>query len=481
MSTTRKIARNTATQIIGKAASTVLAVITIGVITRSVGAAGFGVFTTATAFLQFFGLAVDLGLTLTLASLFGNPSTDRKKVLSAALGFRLVSGLLFFGAAPLLALFFPYPPEIKAGIAMAAPAFLATAFTQLLSALFQANLRMDKVAIAELAGRVALLFGVVASNFLGGGLSGIFIALVAGNVVNALLALLYAHPFTPIRFSFVPREWLVLLKHSWPIAVSMALNLIYLRADVLILSLYRSQEEVGLYGAAYRVIDVLTTFPILFMGLVLPLLSGAWITDKNRFYRIYQKSFDALSLLGLPLVFGIFALGGNIMSFMAGREFGGAGDILNVLIVALFFLFVGALPLHTIVAIEKQKNILWAFAGSAALSLVLYFLLIPSFGVAAASGITLFSECFVTVCAAALVRKETKIKISLKISSRALLAAIVMGAAGIMLRQIQVLIAVTVCAVLYFGLLLIFRAVTPEILRELLKLRQKKPLEQPRS
>ncbi|MBI2099542.1 flippase [Candidatus Uhrbacteria bacterium] len=477
MSVARKIAYNTGVQAIGKAGSIVLGLITIGFITRSIGTAGFGAFTTVTAFLQFFGIAVDLGLTITLASLFGNPNTDRKKILGTALGFRLVSGLLFFGAAPIVALFFPYSGEIKIGIAIAALAFLATAFTQMLSALFQANLRMDKIAIAEIASRAALLLGVIISAYLHGGLLGIFIALVAANVLNALLALLFANSFTPVRFSFDTREWMELLRRSWPVAVSIALNLVYLRADVLVLSLSRTVEEVGLYGAAYRVVDVLTAFPVLFMGLILPLLSGAWATgDKEKFARLYQKSFYALVILALPLVAGTLALGDKVMSILAGEEFASSGSILRVLILAVFFLFIGALPLHTVVAIEKQKRILWAFAASAVLSLALYALLIPRYGVFAAAGITLFSEAFVAVSAGILVKKETGVGFGIISAWRAALSAIIMGAAGYFMRDLHAIAAVTLSALIYFALLLATGAVTPNTLTELLKLRAKKPI-----
>ncbi len=479
MSLAKKIAYNTGIQALGKAGSIVLGLITIGYITRSIGTAGFGAFTTVTAFLQFFGIAVDLGLTITLASLFGNPATDRKKLLGTALGFRLVSGLLFFGAAPLAALLFPYSGDIKIGIAIAAPAFLATAFTQMLSALFQANLRMDKVAIAEVAGRAALLAGVVISNSLNGGLIGIFIALVAGNIINAGLALLFANSFTPIKFSFDTGEWAELLRRSWPVALSIALNLVYLRADVLTLSLSRTVEEVGLYGAAYRVVDVLTAFPVLFMGLVLPLLSGAWATgDREKFSRLYKKSFYALALLALPLVAGTIALGDKIMALLAGAEFASSGGILRVLIIAVFFLFIGALPLHTIVAIEKQKRILWAFAASAVLSLGLYALLVPRYGVFAAAGITLFSEAFVTLAAAALVKKETGVGLGTSSVWRAGLSAAIMGVMGFFMRELHALTAVLLASIIYFALLLVTRAVTPSSLRELLSLRVKKPINQ---
>ena len=66
MSYTRKIAHNTIIQIIGKGISTVIGVIVIAMLTRYLGQSGFGQYTTIMAFLQFFGVLVDMGLYLSL-------------------------------------------------------------------------------------------------------------------------------------------------------------------------------------------------------------------------------------------------------------------------------------------------------------------------------------------------------------------------------------------------------------------------------
>ncbi|MEK7167505.1 MAG: oligosaccharide flippase family protein, partial [Patescibacteria group bacterium] len=75
---------------------------------------------------------------------------------------------------------------------------------------------------------------------------------------------------------------------TWPIALSVAITLIYFRADTLIMSFFRSPEEVGLYGAAYRVLETMIQFPYLIMGSILPLLAKHFISDRKMLNITFQ-------------------------------------------------------------------------------------------------------------------------------------------------------------------------------------------------
>jgi O-antigen/teichoic acid export membrane protein len=64
MGLAKKVAHNTLVQIIGKLISTGLGLFSLALITRSIGTAGFGEYTTIYTFLTFFAVIADLGLTL---------------------------------------------------------------------------------------------------------------------------------------------------------------------------------------------------------------------------------------------------------------------------------------------------------------------------------------------------------------------------------------------------------------------------------
>ena len=65
----------------------------------------------------------------------------------------------------------------------------------------------------------------------------------------------------------------------------------------MLLTFFVSSEEVGWYGASYKLLEVLITFPAMFAGLALPVLTNAWHTrDNARFSHALQLSFDGISL-----------------------------------------------------------------------------------------------------------------------------------------------------------------------------------------
>ena len=160
MSLSTRIAHNYIIQIIGKAIATALGLIAVGAIARYLGQNGFGEYTVIITFISFFAILADLGLTLVTVQMISQPNVNEEKILSNLLGLRLVSAFLFLGIAPFIIFLFPYTQVVKIGVLIAAVSFFFIALTQVLVGLFQKKLSMDKVAIAEVVSRVALVIGV---------------------------------------------------------------------------------------------------------------------------------------------------------------------------------------------------------------------------------------------------------------------------------------------------------------------------------
>lgn len=102
-----------------------------------------------------------------------------------------------------------------------------------------------------------------------------------------------------VRFATDWDTWTLIMKTTWPIALTIALNLIYFKGDILIMSLVRSQAEVGIYGAPYRVLEVLINIIYLFLGLLLPIFAAAAsIHNYQKIKNTLQGSFDFLIDVG---------------------------------------------------------------------------------------------------------------------------------------------------------------------------------------
>jgi len=253
--------------------------------------------------------------------------------------------------------------------------------------------------------------------------------------------------------------WKRILKKTWPIALSVIFTTIYFKGDAVILSLVRPYGDVGIYGASYKILEVLITLPILFMGLVLPHLAKSYAeNNKEKFNKAIQKSWDALSLFTLPLVIGTLVLAEPIILLIAGKGYEPSIQVLRILIVAAGIIFLGSLFTHTIVAINKQKSMIKYYAIAAVLAVVLYIIYIPTYTYYAAAIVTVIAELLIATAALIKVYKTTHFKLSFLIFNKTLFASAIMGLILYLLSGLHILILVPVGVIVYFIFIKLLRA-----------------------
>lgn len=470
MSTTRKIAHNTGAQLIGKIASTALGLVAIGMMTRYLGQEQFGWYVTTIAFLQFIAILIDFGLIPVTAQMMGEKKIEETKLLQNLLGYRFVTAVVFLGIAPFIALFFPYPAEVKIAIGFTTINMLAVAMNQIFMGYYQAKLKMHVQAIGEVVGRIVLVGGLGLMIWMKQGFIPVMIVLTLASVAYTAAMWFSAMKESKPTFAFDMTIWKTITKKMWPIAISIIFNVMYLKGDTIILSLYHDQVTVGLYGAAYRVIDILAQMAMMIMGLMLPLLAFEWTRNKEKFKHFYQQSFDIMMLLALPLVVGGVVLATPIMTLVAGSEFAGSGPILAVLLIGIFGLYIGAIFGHLAVAIDKQKQTMWIYMSNAAITVAGYFYFIPTYGMWGAAGMTLFSEFYAGILLFFTIRHYIQLHLDLTTFAKIAFSAIVMGAFLLIFAHWHVLLLIPIGALVYAVFLFGLGAVSKETVREILKL-----------
>ena len=470
MTVTHSIAKNVAMQYVSRVIGTALGLATLAILTRYLGAAGYGQFTVATSYLQFIGTLVDFGLTITTIQMLSEPDAEAGKILGNLVALRILTAAVVFAAAIGVALILPWGSATHMAIAIGSFSFIFLSLHQIFVGLFQKRLRMEFPAIAEVVGRAALLVAVALVAVYRGNLAFVMVGMSVANLIMLACSIAFAKKIQPYALRLDADVIRKIYRRSWPIAISIMFNLIYLRGDVIVMKIVgRSEAEIGWYGAAYKPLDVITVIPIIFMGLVLPLFVHAWSKmDHDRVRRIIQRATDAVGLLAWPTLFGGLALSTPLMLFISGPQFAPSGPLLALLVIAAFMVFYGSLFGYLIVGINKQRVMTWVYAADAFASLSLYFIFIPRFGATAAALVTIFSEAVIAVAASIIVLTTVKIKPSLKVSGKALVAAAVMGLAICALPGLHVLIRILIGIVVYGILLVVLRAVTKEEIKKLM-------------
>lgn len=473
MSLTRKIAQNTFIQLGGKGIGTVLGLIAVAMMTRYLGTVGYGQYTTIVTFLQLFGILADFGLTLVTLQMISEPKADSQKVFQNIWTIRIISALLFYGIGPLSVLLFPYEPIVKIGILITSVSFFFISLNQTTLSIFQKNLRMDYVAWAEVLNRIVLVFGIWLVIYLEQGLLWIMAAIILSNIFQFALHYIFSRKYMQYGIRFDMDIWKKVYAKSWPLAITIALNLLYLKTDTILLSILKPQSDVGLYGASYKVIEILTLLPFMFSGLILPILTERWASGgKEKFFDILQRSFDAMSLFVFPMIVGTVILAKPIMVFVAGPEFIQSGVILSILIFAAAVIYYNVLFGHAIIAIDKQKKTIPAYLLTAVLAIIGYFLFIPQYSYIGAASMTVFAETYIAIGVFIVFFQSTKFFPKLTVTLKSLFASIIMALPLYYLASWNLFILIGLGALTYALVIYVIGGVKKELILDIVSLKK---------
>lgn len=449
MSLAHAIGRNTLLQVVGKGIATVLGLITVAILQRSLGPESYGGYTAVMAYMGFFSVIADFGLYLIVLREIAKEGADTEKIIGNALSLRIVAAVFILLIGIGISFFLPYDGDVRIGIAIIAISFFFVAIQQVLVSVFQHALKMMSVVVGEISGRIVLLALVWYVASTDPTLTSVLLAVVAGSFVNALIVFFQGRKIVPLSLRFDFAYWKYILRESWPIAISIVLNLLYFRLDTIFLSVFRPLEEVGLYGAAYKILEILVTFPNMFIGLIMPILSGFAFVNWDRFKVVFQRSFDALLIAVLPLFVGGFVLARELVIFVGGEAYADATVFFRMLLFAIVFLFFGSLSGHTVTAINEQRKMVWAYLGVAVVGVVLYLVLIPSYGAYGAALGTIVTEGFIMIAGYIMIYKRAHVRPQFTFFWKALFASAIMGGVLYFAKSLHILLAVSIGVVVY--------------------------------
>ncbi len=408
----RIIAGNTISQLVGRAVSAACVFIMSVIIARRFGPEGYGDFVKITTYVGFFYLLADFGINavyLQRVVASRQSMNARDPAWQLLFGLRLILSSLLILAALLILVLFPvgfgqgYTPLVRLGIQILAPVILFQAITTTTNALFQRMLRYDLATIAQNAGSVVMVIVAVALIYVApasGPLLGVA-AVFLGSITTSLVALSYVKKqIESVRPVFPKRDIVRLFVDAVPLGLALVFNLIYFHADSVILTVYRSTREVGIYGLAYKVFELPLVVPIFFMNSVYPmLLTSMRQGAKNRAHPTTQVVFGKSLLFLLASSVGIGAglwFTAPLLSVIR-PDFSESVAPLRVLLLGLPIFFVSALYMWFIIA-EKRQGVLIVIHGIAMLGNILAnAVFVPAHGYFASAWITTASEAFVLI------------------------------------------------------------------------------------
>lgn len=414
MALARKIAYNVVASTVAKVCSTILALVNIGFVTRYLGVGGFGDYATVLAFLSFFSAILDLGLYSIATREISRQNADEKRIMSNVFSLRLLSSLILFIVVPLLFIFLPYSEELKKGILIIALSYTFSSSYMVFNGVFQKNLRMDKVTVTELMGRIIQVIFVVWAIRNDWGFNAIIFSVLLSSIFTFFAVILLSRKYIKFSLEFDFKYWKKFLKMSFPVGISAFVTFLYFKMDTIILSFLKGSEAVGIYNMAYKIIENITFFPGMIVGLILPLLSMYVFSDKNKFFKVINETAKVFFIMVIPLVIGTLFLAEDIINIIGGESFLISANVLRMLIVALAFIFFGNLFNSILLSANLQSKLMYILSFCAIFNMSLNLILIPKYSYNGAAIVSLMTEFLVVILTAYFVNKYVKYKLSTK-------------------------------------------------------------------
>lgn len=465
MGTVRKAAKNFLALSIAQIVSQAILFLIIIYIARSLGAAYFGKIAFAQAVVLYFSLIANLGL-----STLGTREVARNRegidnyvgnILSLRFLLTILSFLLLLAFATLIRI----PLEEKYLLILFGLSLFSTALW--LGWLFQAVEEMGFIARARILDK--LLYGVLVILLVKnpGQLLTVPWLYVGGSLLaSGFLVYIFIRKFGRPRLGFDFSLWKGMIRRALPMGAAFIMIQVYYNFDTVMLRFMKSEEVVGWYNAAYKVVLFVWAFIPIFVNVIFPLMSKYYQQSKKKLRLLISSATRLMSIIALPLGIGGTILARPIMSFLYGEKYMNGVIAFQILIWTVAIISVRCTYEQSFLACDKEKRYLLGVIVGASTNIVLNLILIPYFSFKGAAMATVISELAFSVYMLAHFQIVRRVRI-LKYLLKPFLAASIMGVLLYYLRDLNLFFSIVIGVVVYLVAIWALRGVTVAELKEL--------------
>ncbi len=464
MHAVQKIIKNTGVIIIGNGIFRLLSMFVTIYLARYLGTAGFGKYSFVFVFIAFFGIIADMGLRMILIREMSREPTISSKLVGNAYAMKMFLAIPAV-ALPMLAItFMHYPTDTTYYVYVTSLTLIFFSFNDLYEGIFQANLSMKYSIIAKLSSKFISFTLILLVIFSHGTLLQILWILVFSEAVRMLINHHYSRKFVRLKLKIDFRLWKYLLIESMPLVLSSITLIICHHTDILMLSVLQGDSDVGIYSAAYKLVEPLNIIPYALMLSLFPLMSRFFRSSREKLIKTCGLGFKYVLLIVLPIVICVAILPDEIISLLYGEQFTASAKVLSILIWVLVFNSTNMVMGNFLVSIDRQSLYLFGMLFGAAMNVGFNFILIPMFGYNGAAIVTLATGITMFVANLYFISKSANYMVLSLETLKLLFSGLIMGVTLFVLKNFNIGIVplIFIGVTIYFIGLYISKAFTEE-------------------
>lgn len=371
-------------------------VVIVGLV-RYWGAQEFGAFNLSFAYVALFMILADFGLSTIATREVAKHKDLSEKYLSNLIGLKLflsvVIGLLFIFSF----LFVNNPVPIQL-LAAALIYSLIQNFQGVFIVIFQAWERMEMVFMNRMVFYIVVFVTALLIIKFHGSATHLVWGYAVATILSVILGIWQIGLLKiKVKVAFDFGFWKELIKESLPLLGMTAAMVIYANNDTLLIGRYFSNDQVGLYQTAYKILFAFQSINVI-NYVVFPRLTILFHENKTDTAKKLIEIVIGLSLVGLIILAVLITWQRDlIMKLIYGQSFVISAGVMSLLIwsgvINYFRVFVGNL----LVIKNKQKMVFWAVLAGTLVNLVINYFLIPRIGFIQAGWSLVISELVVLV------------------------------------------------------------------------------------
>jgi lipopolysaccharide exporter len=386
----QQIARNVVVRSVAEVVSKAASLAFFVILARELGSEPYGAFSFALALSGAVLLGAGFGTDDLIARETARHRERAPRHLADVAGLKALTSVPLLGATMLVIALGDYSTETRIGMLAVGVGVALEIMAKSWQAIFQGYERLDLASACVIVQRVFTAVVGSAVVLAGGGLLEAGLAFLAGAALGLLVAEVGVR-----RTLRVPRvrpdrhgAW-QLLRAGVPIGIAGLLFMLLLRVDVMMLSFLGGAAEVGLYSAAYRLVEGCQFLSWVFGGAMLPWLAGAASAADLRRALTLGLKFEAAVLLPIGLAFTCFA--DPLIRLLYTDAY--AGSVLPLQLLGLTVATYGlqSFASITLIARDAPATMTRVLAVVALQNVVCNLIVIPRAGAAGAAAVALSS------------------------------------------------------------------------------------------
>jgi len=261
-------------------------------------------------------------------------------------------------------------------------------------AIFQSKEKMHIETLLMSAGKIIVTGAAMVAMLFGSDIAITLIVMTVAQITATTGILVWTARYgVNIKPCWSARRWKGLLKEAWPLALILFFTIAFYRVDIALAPfLGIGLQQIGLYSAAIKLVDLSLMLPTLVMAAAFPTLSRMAVEDYGQFKKWMNIIIASLGLAGLLIGSAIIPLSHEITGLVFGPGFVAAGKPLVLLAMAMIFMFIRHAAINALIIMGASYNAVILAAGALFVNIALNVLLVPSAGIAGAATAKLVTD-----------------------------------------------------------------------------------------